>query len=146
MDTQQMLKNVRRLFEDVYSKGNIKVCDELCDTNLKLNDAAVASHFKPGVAFFKQCESEYFKAFPNKRAKIDDIFAVDDKVVVRWTCTGKHEGELQGISPTHKNFNINGISIYRFGSNGKITEVWQTWDRLNLLEQLGIIQPAHALH
>jgi steroid delta-isomerase-like uncharacterized protein len=144
MDTKQMITNVRRLYEEVYSKGNLSVCDELCANNLKLNDPATTS-LKPGIASFKDSENTYHKAFPHKKSKIEDISAVDDKVFVRWSCQGKHEGELQGIAPTHRTFNITGISIYRF-TNGKISEIWQSWDRLTLFEQLGVLQVEHALH
>lgn len=144
MNTQEMMNCVRRLYDEVYSKGNIKICDELCASNLKFHDPATTNS-KSGITSFKETETTYHKAFPGKKAKIDDICVADDKAIVRWSCEGKHEGILQDIPPTHRTFHINGISIYQF-KNGKIVEVWQSWDRLSLLEQLGVIQPAHALH
>lgn len=144
MDAKQMKDCVVRLYNEVYTKGQLSVCDELCDPNVKFHDLAAES-YKPGVSAFKESEKAYHKAFPKKEPKIEDIFVNDDKVVVRWSCKGKHEGELQGVAATHRHFKITGISIYQFKS-GKISEVWQSWDRLSLLEQLGIAQPVHALH
>lgn len=143
-DAKEMINCVRRLYDEVFTKGNVKACDELCTSNIKLHDTAV-SNFTPGIASYKETENAYNKAFPTKKTKIEDIFAVDDKVVVRWSCTGKQDGELQGIAPTHRTFTITGISIYKF-TNGKISEAWQSWDRLGMLEQLGVVQPAYALH
>ncbi len=142
MDNKQMMDHIRRLYEDVYSKGKINVCDELCTADLKFHDPSATS-YKVGVSSLKESENAYHKAFPNKKSKIEDICISGDKVIVRWSCQGKHNGELQGISPTHRSFNITGMSMYLF-SNGKISEIWQAWDRLSLLEQLGAIQPAHA--
>lgn len=144
MDQQQNIKITRKLYDEVFTKGQVNVLDEVLAPNVKLHDPA-QPHFKDSIASFKQVETTYTKAFPNKKVKIEDIFAVDDKVVVRWTCQGVHRGELQGIAPTNKNFTITGISIYRF-TGGKISEAWQSWDRLGLLEQIGEVQPALALH
>ena len=145
MDTQQSIQLVKKLYEDAYTKGNLNTLNELFDSNLKLIDPA-APNFKGGLNEFKERESMYRKAFPDKNIKIDDIFASNDRVVVRWTCTATHRGELQGIAPTNKNIKVSGISIYRFNNNGKITECTRAWDRLGLLEQIGEVEPALALH
>lgn len=142
MNSQQLIKNVKRLYDEIYSQGNMRLCEELFDENLKLHDPAIIKN-KSGLESFIESESQYQIAFPNKKVKIDDILVENDKVVVRWSSQGKHDGPLQGIPPTHYTFHINGISIYHF-SNGKIIEIWQSWDRLSLLEQLGVLQYAQA--
>lgn len=142
MDTNKMESSVRRLYSEVYSKGNIKICDELCSSSLKFHDAAVKGT-KNGLQALKEAEATYFKAFPNKKATIEDLIVQDNQVVVRWSCQGKQDGEFEGIAATHRTFTLTGISIYTF-TNDKITEVWQAWDRLSLLEQLGATQLAHA--
>lgn len=144
MATQENITLIRKLFDELYTKSNLRVADELVATNVKLMDPA-APNFKGGLVEFKERETMYNKAFPHKTLKIDDIFATDDRVVARWTCTGVHKGELQGITPTNKNIKISGISIFRI-NNGKVTEISQMWDRLGLLEQIGEVEPALALH
>lgn len=144
MAIQDNITLTRRLFDELFTKNNLKAADEVIATNVKLLDPA-APNFKGGLNEFKERESVFIKAFPNKTAKIDDIFGTEDRVVFRWTCTGVHKGDLQGIAPTNKNFKISGISIYRF-NNGKITEIIQMWDRLGLLEQIGEVEPTLALH
>lgn len=141
---QQNIALTRKLFDEVFNKENLAACDELFAANVKFIDPA-KPHLKAGVAAVKEMETTYCKAFPKKKIKIDDIFAAEDRVVVRWTCQGVQKGELQGIAASNKPFTITGISIYRF-ANGKITEVCQNWDRLALLEQIGEISPALALH
>lgn len=143
-NAQNNIMLTRKLFDELFNKDNLSVCDQLMSTNLKLVDPA-QSHIKTGLPAYKEVETSYLKAFPKKKVKIDDIFAAEDKVVVRWTCQGVHKGELQGIAPTNKSFTITGISIYRFANN-KITEIYQNWDRLSLFEQIGEVAPALALH
>lgn len=140
----QNITIIRKLFDDVYSKGNFATMDLLFANDVRLVDAA-SPNFKGGLAALKEKETLYRKAFPNLSLKINDIFSSDDKVVAYWTATGTHKGELQGIPPSGKNFNVTGISIYTLKDN-KITFVTQVWDRLALLEQIGEVQPALALH
>jgi len=58
-------------------------------------------------------------------------------VATRWTARGTHKGELMGIAPTDKQVTVTGISISRFVS-GKIEEGWLSWDRMDLMQQLGV--------
>lgn len=145
MNNQQNMNLLKKLFDEVYTKGNISALAEFCTAKIKLHDPAVPN-FKGGIEELKAREMMYKTAFPDKQLKIEEfLMAGDDKAVVRWTCKGTHKGELQGVAPTNKSFQITGISIYRF-ENGKIAEIFQNWDRLGLLEQIGEIHPAAVLH
>ncbi len=70
--------------------------------------------------------------------QIDDIFSSDDKVVVRWTGSGTHVGDVNGIAPTGKKISVDAISIHRMPA-GKIAETWEVWDTLGFLQQLGVV-------
>jgi SnoaL-like polyketide cyclase len=59
----------------------------------------------------------------NGHREIDDIFSADDKVVVRWTGTGEHVAELNGIPPTGRKIDVSAISIHRMNA-GTIAETW----------------------
>lgn len=144
MDASKAKQIVQRLFSEVYSGGNINVLDQYISNNVRIHDQAVPNA-KPGLAYYKELETSYARAFPKKTVTIDDLIVEGDKVVVRWTCKGSHEGEYQGTPATHRKFNVTGITVYQF-ANDRITEIWQSWDRLSLLEQLNIIQLAHAHH
>ena len=54
-----------------------------------------------------------------------------------WTCTGTHRGEFQGILPTGKRIEITGLALARI-ENGKVVEERVYFDRLAMLEQLGV--------
>lgn len=144
MNPQQNVTLVRALFDEVYTKGNIALCDQILANDIRIIDPA-APNFKGGIDAFKEREALYRSAFPNKVARIDDIFSTEDRVVVRWTAQGTHTGALQDILPTDRNIKISGISVFHM-ANGKILEIFQAWDRLGLLEQIGAIVPSEALH
>jgi steroid delta-isomerase-like uncharacterized protein len=134
---------VRSLFEEVYSKGNISKCNEILSKDVVLHDPALA-HAIHGVAEFAAMETNYTRAFPGKKAIIEEMWSFEDRVVVRWRCQGIHKGAFNGILATNRSFSIDGISIYRF-ENKKIVEIWQNWDRLGLLEQLGAVAQASEI-
>jgi steroid delta-isomerase-like uncharacterized protein len=75
-------------------------------------------------------------ALANIGDRHDDIIESGDKVVIRWTGTGKHTGELMGIPPTNQDIEVMGIDIFRI-ENGKIAEVWQSYDQVAMLRQIG---------
>ena len=62
-----------------------------------------------------------------------------DKVMTLWHATGAHTGgPLFGLPVTGKTVDVAGITINRI-EDGKIAEVWDSWDRMGMLQQLGII-------
>jgi len=61
-----------------------------------------------GRAGARQHYNTYVTAFPDCQITIDDMVAEGDKVVVRWTATGTHRGELAGITATGKRISLPG--------------------------------------
>ncbi|MEM1282392.1 MAG: ester cyclase [Chlamydiota bacterium] len=142
MANQEAQKMVKELFDEVFNKGNLNYLDQCIDKNVKFYDPS-APNFRGGLQAFKQREQAYQRAFPNKQCTVDDIFTSDDKIVVRWTVKGVHGGDLPGIKKTGNKIEITGIMILKT-ENNTITEIWQSWDRLGLLEQLGQVKPEPA--
>ena len=80
----------------------------------------------------------YRMAFPDVHFTIDDLIAEGETVVIRWTVTGTHKGELQGIAPTGKHVTVTGMVMSRF-AKGKVEEDWINFDALGLMQQLGVV-------
>ena len=128
---------VRRLFEEVWNKGNLPVADELFAENYSHHDSSTPE-FGRGPQSEKKRATLYRTAFPDVRLMIEDIIAEGETVTARWYCKGTHKGDLGGIEPTGKQFTISGISVARF-TNGKMEEGWVNWDALGLMQQLGVV-------
>ena len=128
---------VRRLFEEVWNKGNLQVTDDLFTPNYSHHDSST-----PDVGRGPESERKratlYRTAFPDLRLTVEDIIAEGETVVARWSCRGTHKGDLNGIAPTGKHVNLTGISIARF-TNGKMSEGFVNWDALSLMQQLGVV-------
>jgi predicted ester cyclase len=68
---------------------------------------------------------------PDGKLTILDMFAGGDKVAVRFSHAGTHQGELFGVPPTNRTVTVRGIEIYRL-SGGKIAEHWGEFDTFDL--------------
>ena len=128
---------IRRSFEELWNKGNLSLADELYTPNYEHHDAS-SPDFGRGPESEKKRAALYRTAFPDLQLTIEDIIAEGQTVVARWSCRGTHNGDLSGIAPTGKQFNISGVSIARF-TGGKMVEGWVNWDALGLMQQLGVV-------
>ena len=132
----------RRFVEEVLNEGNLAVADEL------LVPGFVEHHPPPrqgpGRDGLKERIAMLRTAFPDLQYTLDDEFAAADKVVIRVTARGTHEGELAGLAPTGSRFTMSGIVIFRI-VGGKIVERWANYDNLSMLQQLGAVPPLGGL-
>ena len=135
--SEQNKNNVRRLFEEVWNQGHVPVADELFTPTYTHHDSSTPDVGR-GPESEKKRVTLYRNAFPDLRLTIEDIIAEGETVVARWSCRGTHKGDLNGIAPTGKQFNITGITIARF-TNGKMFEGHVNWDALGLMQQLGVV-------
>jgi len=81
-------------------------------------------------------------AFPRYEMFIEEITGEENRIVVRGRLKGKHEGELNGIPPTHKEVLFPFVIGYEIEKD-KIINHWLIADQMKLMEQLGVMkQPA----
>jgi len=94
-----------------------------------------AADIPPGIDGYKQFVDRYMNAFPDAHMTVEDEIVAGDTVVVRWTVSGTHRGELPGLAPTGKTVALTGITIARL-RDGKFIESWNNWDALGMMQQL----------
>ena len=128
----------RRLFEEVWNKGNLAVLNELIANDQVNSGPGTLPGLPTGPEGAKQFVMMYRNAFPDTHFTIDEQISEGDKVVTRWTGSGTHKGELVGIPATGKSSTVTGISIDRI-VNGKIVESWGIFDQFGMMQQLGVI-------
>lgn len=76
-------------------------------------------------------------SFPHYSVIADDMIAEGDLVSVLARFQGVHGGELMGIAPTGKQVDVPFAITYRL-AGGKIAQHWMSFDRMALMEQLGV--------
>lgn len=141
MSPEENIRIVRQIYEEVFDRHNLAVVDELY-----ANDFVYHSPGNPGMDRdgLKQGLSDYITAFPDVRMTVEDIFASEDRVAVRFTARGTHRGEYLGVPATGKQVTVTSILIHRL-SGGKMVEDWEWEDQLGVLLQLGIVSLPQSL-
>jgi steroid delta-isomerase-like uncharacterized protein len=126
---------VRRLFDEVWNKGNLNLADEIIAPDHINDDPVNASR---GLDAMKGTVTKYRRAFPDVRFQVDEILTAGDNVVARWRYSGTHANELDGIPSTGRRVTGQGISVHRFKGD-RIEETHVVWDALGMMQQLGVV-------
>jgi predicted ester cyclase len=114
------LRVVRRLMKEVWATGDLNLLPELV-ANDYVGHLPIGDHYGP-VGARIDIES-YRRAMPDLTVTLADLFAVDDKVVRRFTLLGTHALPFLGFRASGKRVALGGIAIDRL-ANGQIVESW----------------------
>jgi steroid delta-isomerase-like uncharacterized protein len=128
-------ERLKRLYDNVWNGEDLDVVDDLVGAEYVIHDREIAEELG-GPELYKALVRMTREIFPDMAFSLEDVIAVDDRVVVRWTMRGTHEGGMMGVEPTGREVSLSAIEINRF-EEGKLVETWIQSDMLGLLEQLG---------
>ena len=124
---------IQRLFEEIYSQGNLTVADEIVAADYVSHNPAPGE--APGREGLKASVAYLRRAFADLHVTIEDQVTEGDSVTTRFIISGVHEGDYSGIPPSGHPFLVNAITIHRI-CNGQIVESWLNWDTFSLIQQL----------
>ena len=122
------------LVEHGFNTGDLDALDDVLAPDVVVHSPLPVP---PGAEGLKATFAEIRKGFPDAHATIDDLVYEGDRIYRRWTVRGTHNGEFAGIPPTGRRIEISGVDVERF-HEGRIVEHWNFFDRLLLMEQLGV--------
>ncbi|HNP85283.1 MAG TPA: ester cyclase [Kouleothrix sp.] len=130
---------VRRFFDEVCNGRNPGVAHEIFAADFVYHEPASISPGGKGPDAMAREAANYYNAMSNAQWVVQDVLAGEDNAVtVRWTGQGTHDGNLAGIPPTGKEISVEALSLFKV-ADGKIVEMWDCWDALAMLQQLGIV-------
>jgi predicted ester cyclase len=128
---------VQRYLDKLINAGDLSRIDEICapDYTLYIQGRPPVQ----GPAELQRVFVGLRASFPDLRVAVDgELVAESDWVALRYTWSGTHQGDLEGIAPTGKHVTWSGIGISRLEA-GRIVDDWVVEDHLGLLQQLGVI-------
>lgn len=139
MSTESNKAIVLRYFEEAANTHQYDRVDEFMSEGIEFHHGGL----HPGREALKQWLTTFVAAVPDYHVTVDDMVAEGDKVVVRVTTSGSHQGEFllpdgQSIPATGNTVNFPTCFIFRV-DNGKMTEAWTFGDNLVVMQQLGVI-------
>jgi len=124
---------VRRFFEDGWNNGDVVqikafLADEFVSHNSLNFTIQSSDDYCRGVVAYRT-------AFPDLITSVEDVIAEGDRVVVRGTDRGTHQGEFMGKAASRRFVTTTWIEIFRMES-GKAVEGWVESDTKSLMDQL----------
>jgi steroid delta-isomerase-like uncharacterized protein len=129
---------VRRNTEEVQSRGNFEVFEELFADHFV--DHTTQPNMTPDKGGVRKLYSYMREAFPDFHAVIHWQLADGDRVTTYKTYYGTHDGPFLGIAPTHREIHFESVDVMRV-QKGKITDHWGVGNLLSLLQQIGAWAP-----
>lgn len=140
MSAKENERMIRRIYDELWNERKLEVADEIiAEGGTNYDTGLLPMPFGPEG--MKGTVLMVTAAFPDNRHEVEDVVALDDKVVLRCTLTGTHEGPFMGIPPTGRKIEVNEIHIYRL-EDGKAVEHRVVRDDLGAMRQLGVIADA----
>ena len=130
---------IRTACHVIWTEGETDRVGEFYADDFQAHVPAVGPSWGSGVQDLKALADQLRSAFPDYRETVEDLIADGDRVMVRLTVRGTHDGPLAGTPATGKAVEIIDHSIFRI-ENGKIAEQWALSDYMSLYLQLGLIE------
>jgi steroid delta-isomerase-like uncharacterized protein len=113
---------VRRYYAQVLNGGDLDAVGDY------FADQRIAGMVQKG------CFS-YFQAFPDLHVALDEFVAEGDRVFLRSTMTGTHDGEYNGIPATGRHIATESAEVFRI-ADGKFVGYWCMVNVAGLMHQL----------
>lgn len=136
MSTERNLEVAKRWFEELWSKPDLDVADEIVDPDYDPDwihiDAKGPDQVKHEIRYFRS-------VFPDLRYEIADAAASDDRVWIRYKGTGTQKGEAWGFAPTGKEVEFEGVTILYTDPAGRIVDRWGAFSFYDILAHLGLV-------
>jgi len=127
-------------FVDAGNAHDLAALDSLLTPDFARHSQATPDVVVENIEQFKEFQRQDQATFPDSRVTMHQLVAQDSLVAFRGTYTGTQEGPMGPFPPSGKQMQVEFFGIFRI-ENGRIAELWVTWDNLAALTQLGYWPP-----
>ena len=127
---------VQRFYDELWNRWQLDLADEIVSDDLRFRGSLGTECESRDE--FKLYAGTVRKAFPDWTNRIDEILAIDNRVVTRMTWTGTHRGALGDILPTGRRIEFAGAAFFRL-QGSLIEEAWVVGDTQGLWRGLGVL-------
>lgn len=127
-----------RWHQDLTIDRNWEVADEILAKDFVLHYDTPGAEDIKGLEETKKLD-ETWKNLPNIKINNHEIIAEGNYVLIRWDFSFDHTLDLMGIPASGNHISgIYGMDLFLI-KDGKITDLWQSWDQLGFMQQMGAI-------
>lgn len=118
-------------FEEVWNQGKESTIDKLFHPQGKVYGFPQADSVLIGPEGFKTVHRQFNNTFSKIHINLDELIAQDDRVAMRWTCTGVHTGDGLGFPASGRKATLLGSSFI-VCRDGQIIDAWNFMDLTKL--------------
>jgi hypothetical protein len=142
MSNDEALKTARRWFEEMWSKPEPDLADQLVAPDYDPDSVQIPAKGPDQVKH----EIRYFRSiFPDLRYTIIDMAASGMRVWVRYQATGTQQGSAWGFEPTGKTMTMEGITILEMNAAAQVVDRWGAFSFYDVLVDLSLAPPLWEL-
>src|ERR1700682_87910 len=131
MPTAENKDLCRRFFDEVVSRGELTVVDEICTSDYRLH-ATLSGPESIDREALKELVASWRSSFPDGKIIVEDIVAEGDLVAARMLERGTPSGDFKAISPTGKPVEYGSMTFLRV-VDGRIADHWGLLDMPSVL-------------
>lgn len=128
-------KDIVRRFYQAVDRGDVSVIEALFSPNWVNVDPSLPP--MRGLDGARALVGMFTAAFPDFTSTIEMMAAEGDRVGVRASHTGTHQGAFMGIPATGRRVTVTATGIFTV-KDGKLVENRVVFDAFGLLQQLGV--------
>lgn len=129
----------RRWNMEVFERQNFDAIDAFVAEDFVGHDPALPEPMR-GPDDVRELVEMVLTAFPDAEVKLEEAVVEGDRIAVRNSITGTHDGAYMGIQPTGEEIDVTVMAIQHI-DDGQYVEEFQLVDRLSMLQQLGVVEP-----
>jgi predicted ester cyclase len=139
MSIEHNVALVRRAVEEIWNRGALEVADVVFAADY-VNHNGLIPDLVRGPEAIKISVTLYRTAFPDLQIMVEELIAEQDTVMLRWTAHSTPMAALTASPPRETRSTITGLTVIHL-AGGQVVESWTHWDRMRVLERLGLIPP-----
>lgn len=128
---------VREFLDTLVNRGDLDAAYTMCADGYVEHDPQMSS-YDLSAAQVKPENQAIITAF-QPTMRVESMCAEGDQVCARFSYSGRHVAEYQGIAATNREISGTGHATFRC-EGGKIMESWWNTDDLGLMQQLGVVE------
>ncbi len=133
------MKDTMKKFETMINTADEKLAEELISDKASFYTPASIEPLFGGSGYLSVVHW-LRSGFSDVQWKLEEMLEEGNKIAVRWTCSGTHDGHFMGLNPTGKHFSITVMNFYYFDENGKIINDIAAEGMIGILRQIDAIK------
>ena len=126
--------DLAHLFADIMNSHDASRFAELVSEDYVRHNPSVGQGRAGLVAFM----GHWFETLSDTSVRVEDAFAVGDRVVGRYTDRARHTGPFVGVPASGAEITMRSIDIWRF-ENDLFVEHWDELNTLEIFQQMGAV-------